>query len=104
MGNTLADVVGKLEAMGSADQIALELESLGIRARMSDGNSCAITEYVKQTIETDYVFTSNSFVSALVEGRGDSQELPYAAREFVRRFDAGDFPNLAASDLVVELA
>lgn len=98
MGNTLADVVGKLEAMGSADQIALELEAQGIRARMSDGNSCAISEYVKRNVETSYVFTSSSFVSALVDGRGDSKPLPRVARAFVARFDRGDFPNLVAGD------
>ena len=96
MSTTLADAVGKLEAMGSPDQIALELEGMGIRADRYESLSCAVSKYVNIVApDLDHVSTARRVAFS---GFIDTVHLPTSVTAFIDNFDAGLYPNLVASD------
>lgn len=107
---TVAEVVSKLQAQGSADQIALFLESEQITGWPGFGGTCAIAEYVKKATGLPHAEVGGGTVqvcSSHRETRNDgytilepinpertSYDFASAVGAFIRRFDSRTYPKL----------
>lgn len=89
------DALALLALLGdSADEIAASLEASGVRGYPSDATHCPLAVYLRRhDLFADVTPKSVSFFTL---GRFAPVPLPDAHREFVRRFDRGDYPCLLA--------
>lgn len=109
MKPTIPDVLDKLVAQGSPDQIALFLEQQGIKAIPSIGDRCAIADYVRGETGLSVTVTPNSTVRLLSAETGEvvvvaidgwvkvglsAVRLPSVLSELAIKFDKREYPNL----------
>jgi hypothetical protein len=99
----LTDYAAKLEALGSADAIALHLQGRGVKAFCGDTYRCALAEDVIETmsehgIDTYSVTVGGASIGVPLRpeeecGQADwvTTDLPQAAIDFIHRFDDGAF-------------
>lgn len=105
----IADVIGKLEALGSSRQIADFLEEQGVKATMKHANSCAIARYVEgqvgvgvrvghRSTQLKHPRESTTVTEGETTWHYDYQQAEYLEgspiTDFVADFDAGKYPAL----------
>jgi hypothetical protein len=101
---TLADIddkFAKLEALGTPDAIAWELEAQGIKAIQNNAYFCAIAQYLGNT---SYSAAPGHYIPAVSVTQArviclDEAALvrtPPLIAEFITRFDQGEYPALVA--------
>lgn len=107
----LREAVRRLEELGSAEAIAQFLREQGIKGYRRAMMDCPLARYLKREADADvivdYTKDEEAVVIRLVEYDGEDeygepvyQEIssflaPAPVRDFVRRFDNGDFADLA---------
>jgi hypothetical protein len=106
----LTDYAAKLEALGSADAIALHLQGRGVKAFCGNTYQCALAEDVIETMGEHGIATYGVTVGGAsvgvplfpVEecGREDyvCTDLPQVAIDFIHRFDDGAYRDLIHSE------
>jgi hypothetical protein len=99
----MTDYVAKLEALGSADAIALHLQGRGVKAYCGDTYRCALAEDVidemgKHSIATYGVSVGGASIGVpllpeeeVTAAEWVAVDLPQAAIDFIHRFDDGAF-------------
>lgn len=94
---TLADLVGKLEALGSSRQIADFLQEQGTRAVRNQPQRCAVAQYVNRATGG---CSSVGAIGAFLWLNGVlPEEVQYPGgplNDFVIDFDCGKYPELIA--------
>lgn len=90
----LEDYARKIQSLGGADAIALHLQGKGIRAKRGCHVQCAIAIDAKAFLhergfDVEYV----SVGRWLIVGHGMA-DTPVDARDFIKRFDNGVYPEL----------
>lgn len=89
-----------LAAFGSAAAIADEFESRGIRSKPGCPESCAVAQFITDTVGVDQVTVDGDEAFGFyVEGNphaGYRESLPHTVHQFVVAFDRGEFPTLIA--------
>jgi|SRR5690606_23403724 len=92
------DKLAKLEALGSPDAIAMELEARGIKAERMSATRCAIARYLGNSssgsrpelaVCHDYVIVGHN-----QRMPSDRIATPKSVRLFISNFDAGEYPAL----------
>jgi hypothetical protein len=91
-----AELLDKLTAQGSADQIALFLEQQKITGFPSSGTSCAIAQYLRHEMPLDYsVAVGAEFAAVSRQGYENvTVRLSEPVAQFVNHFDSQCYPNL----------
>lgn len=85
------DILGKLDALGTPDHIAMHLGDLGIKAQPGFSSQCAIAVMIRNEVgdlervrvESEYCFVGTT-----------THELPAAVEEFVCAYDQHKYPEL----------
>lgn len=102
----LTDYAAKLEALGSADAIALHLQGRGVKAFCGNTYQCALAEDVIETMSEHGIATYGVTVGGASVGvplcqEGEcsevdwaSTDLPQVAIDFIHRFDDGAYRDL----------
>lgn len=80
--STIQGVLDELGAGTDADGVAQRLRDAGIKGRRTRANDCPVARYLQQR-------TGRSDLA--VSGSGT---MPAPVKEFIQRFDRGDFPDL----------
>lgn len=97
----LTDVRDKLLAEGSAEQIALFLESQGCKGVPNYSKLCPVATYASRALGKE-VTVSTERMSAGRSSMNDEWEVVdyhhSALQEFIRAFDEGRFPQLDDND------
>lgn len=93
---TVADVLGKLEALGDAEHIAVFFEEQGIQGRPCNSGWCPVAVHLRQ--ETGIFNVAVGEVMAVTYRSAgspdDPEDLPANVREFIEYFDAEEYPHL----------
>ncbi len=89
---------------GTADQVATELESAGVKGIPGSGTGCAVARYINAVMSSDPrlgpITVSNEAVTVLGRHWWTPPVIvpvPLPVRSFIVRFDREDFVNLTAS-------
>lgn len=102
----LTDYAAKLEALGSADAIALHLQGRGVKAFCGHTYQCAIAEDVIETMDEHGIATYGVTVGGTdigvplrpegecTEADWVSTNLPQVAIGFIKAFDDGKYRDL----------
>lgn len=96
---SLENWVDKLEALGSSQQIALYLESLGIKALPADAFNCAIAQAGEQQIDKFLSVTPSTICAFPTYADEPIEEVSIIGspiQDFVSEFDQGYYPELVA--------
>src|SRR3954470_10484866 len=95
-----ARVAGNLAMLcelGSADRIAAYLARKGVKGKRGRPAWCAIAVYLSDRSGTP-VGVNREYIDLLVACRTVKISSPEPLREFVRKFDHGDYPGLVKGD------
>lgn len=98
---TLADIhdkFAKLEALGSTDAIAWELEAQGIKATRDNAYFCAIAQYLGNPSYSDAGVPPVAVKQSRVICFKDAAvvQTPALVADFIDKFDQGEYPALVA--------
>lgn len=102
---TVPELLDKLAALGSADQIALHFADLGILAQPCRAGHCAVAVYLQRATGIGSGDTADSEglnvglgVASIwrdsMSGAAEDYPLPVVVSEFVGNFDNLDYPGL----------
>ena len=102
-GIAVSVLVDKLNTMENADEVALFLESQGIKGNRGMAVSCPISNWIMRESGVDDVTTlydvmvwdSTNGFSVCLERHG----LGYGPWEFVKNFDGGKYPHLMRDEV-----
>jgi hypothetical protein len=95
----LIDYTAKLEALGSADAIALHLQSKEVKAVCGSYSRCALVVDASAAV-AEHGIPSTIKVGACIyyiredTGFTGAVRLPEVAHDFIRRFDSGQYKEL----------
>jgi hypothetical protein len=93
MAPTLADVVDKLQTLGSADQIAAFFAQEGVTGSVRRVRSCPVAAYVKRETGLVEVLATRGFVVDWHTQDGvPCRDTPVS--DFIARFDDGAYDEL----------
>ena len=94
-------LVDKLNGFSSADEVALFLESQGVKGRRTCSSNCVISNWISRESGEPFI---NTTVSKVCAWNNDAQVfedpkevclLSTNVAAFINLFDDGDYPNLA---------
>jgi hypothetical protein len=105
---TLDDLLLQLAELGSADAIAQFFLDNGVRGERGDSSRCPVKQWVSAETGQEYLVSTQWVYRAEVLGgcilpskdarvRARACGLPHPVQEFVRKFDAGEYPALAVA-------
>jgi hypothetical protein len=89
----LIDLLKRVEGFTTADEIGRFFFEEGIRGRQSEGADCPFAKWIKVVTGKAYMVGS-SWICHPDDSSAMVAELSPAARAFIRRFDAGCYPQL----------
>lgn len=96
---TVVDVVDKLEALGSSEQIALFLEQEGVKGVRNCPSACAIAEFVGDACGAPLVRVTAQSITAQRFGHAAECAPIYIDGpiiDFILDFDEGRYPELVS--------
>lgn len=91
----------KLEAVGSKEQLALHLQTQGIRAERKSSTECAIAVSMRRALQGEFpdepihVWVCTRSIKAMVGDRYAVVGTDFV--QFIQAFDAGVYPELVAA-------
>lgn len=87
-----------LEELGnlSVEEIACFFESINIRGTKDDPCLCPLARYLGMKLDNNHISVGSHSVINYFGSRGRNEVfiMPKVLREFINRFDAGEFPEL----------
>jgi hypothetical protein len=93
------DKLDKLVALGTPEAIAMELEAQGIKADRVSASTCAIAQYLGNLPNVEIMQDISVTRGFIAVGFLGTTKLPTppVVREFISRFDQGEYPALLRS-------
>ncbi len=93
-----AQVTGALDDLGDHhEKVAARLAELGHLGEQRDTGECPVARYLTAALGVKHVVVAPTVAFVFRhDGSSIAVRMPAAAGEFVRRFDAGEFPDLVA--------
>lgn len=104
---SLSELLGQLAGLGSADGIAKFFLDEGVRGEPNNSGGCPIAKWLSVETGDKYSVGSGSVVRlppSSEDIRSWGAMLPYCAREFIRRFDNGEYKALTTGPAVKSAA
>lgn len=90
------ELLGKLDALGSAHQIALFFAEQGIKATPNRSASCAVAVFLQRELHAPNILVGSGQLAFQRSGGWADEyvRLPANVREFISRFDNHEYPEL----------
>lgn len=98
------EVIDKLQALGSAGQIAQFLEDQGITGRVKEAESCPVANYIARQTGCADALVDHLFITYGCDTASNVNQISWVeiagtpVGEFVADFDHGLFPKLNEDD------
>jgi hypothetical protein len=90
---SISIVLQELENL-SVEEIANLFEDLGIKGTKDDPCLCPLARYLEMKLDDNHISVGNYSVSSFLPMAVEQFIMPLTVREFVHRFDNGEFPEL----------
>lgn len=91
----------KLQLLGlTADEVADSLRVAGVKGKRVSTISCPVVTYLRRKLPGYAIYATQSVVdwapidSPPLSGIGETVMIPPPVRDFIKRFDLGDYPDL----------
>ncbi len=93
------DAVNKFAEFKTADEVAEFLRERGIKGQIGNLNRCPIAEYVNGASGVNCEVDDDSVAVAFNDDAEAKYIMSAAMKEFVQKFDAGDYPDLILEEV-----
>ena len=98
---TAAEIVERMAALGdTAEDVADSLDAAGVKGPTGDGGACPLAVWAQRQhgdVTGPCVVAPHKLILWPDDPSSSEAALPPALRDFVRLFDAGEFPDLECS-------